>query len=176
MKAGQLGAMALVLALPAGASAQTATSGTATSSGSVMIVRPLTITRGGHLVFGRVIKPRTGTGTVRISPTSNAVTATGGAVRLPGITTRRAAFTVRGEGGQVVSLSIPATMTMQLGTSASQITVTLLPNITTGTTTLTNTPGTRGTRTVNIGGQFSLPATQASGAYTGTFTVTAAYQ
>jgi hypothetical protein len=153
--------------------AQAANTDSDTANGSVTIIRPLTITKDTDLVFGRVVQPRTGTGTVAIANTSNTVTAAAGAVALAGITTSRAVFTVDGEGGQVVTVTIPSTFNLTKGSDS--ITVNLDPDVG-STVTLSNALAAAGSAAINVGGGFNLPSTQASGAYTGTFDVTVAYQ
>lgn len=164
---------ASMLAFAGTAQAQVANSSSATVNGSIAIIQPLTLTKNTDLAFGRVVKPRTGTGTVSIANNSNTVVAGAGAVALSGVTTSRATLTISGEGAQVVSLTIPASFNLTRG--ASTITVTLSPDLGT-TTTMPGTFGTTGTRNLNIGGSLNLPSAQASGAYTGSFTVIAAYQ
>lgn len=171
-----LASAAIAAGLLAGGSAfaQTAANtSSATASGSVTIVRPLTITKNSDLAFGRIVRPRTGgTGTVTLANTGNSVVAASGAVALAS-TTSRAQFTVDGEGGQSVTTSIPATVTLTSGTNT--IPVTLLPDFG-STVTLSGALAAAGSATLNVGGSFSLPDTQASGAYTGNFTVTVTYQ
>lgn len=171
-----LASAAIAAGLLAGGSAfaQTAANtSNATASGSVTIVRPLTITKNTDLAFGRIVRPRTGgTGTVMLANSGNSVVASAGAVALAS-TTSRAQFTVDGEGGQVVTTSIPSTATLSSGTNT--LTVNLLPDFG-GTVTLSGALAAAGSSTLNVGGSFSLPDTQASGAYTGNFTVTVAYQ
>ncbi|PLK27094.1 DUF4402 domain-containing protein [Novosphingobium sp. TH158] len=169
-------ALALVAAgfAAAPASAQSAAdTSTATANGSVTIIRPLTVTKNTDLVFGRVVQPRSGTGTVSIANNSNTTVAGAGAVALSGITTSHATFTVDGEGGQVVTVAIPSTF--DLANGSNTITVTLSPDVG-ATETLSNALGAAGSKAINVGGSFSLPASQASGEYTGTFDVTVAYQ
>lgn len=153
--------------------AQAANTDSATATGSVTIIRPLTITKNSDLAFGRIVQPRTGTGTVTLANTGNSVVAAAGAVALSGITTSRAQFTVDGEGGQVVTTSIPSSVTLTSGSAT--IPVTLAPDFG-STVTLSGALAAAGSSTLNVGGSFNLPNTQTPGAYTGSFTVTVAYQ
>lgn len=165
-------ASGLVVGAPA-AFADASTS-TATANSSLTVIRPLTVTKNTDLVFGRIVEPRSGgTGTVSIANTSNSVVAGSGAVALSGITTSRAVFTVDGEGGQVVTVNMPSAFNLTKGSDS--ITVTLSPDFG-STVTLSNALAAAGSKTLNVGGSFSLPDTQASGAYAGTFDVTVAYQ
>lgn len=153
------------------ASAQSTANATAT--GSVTIVQPLTITKDADMAFGRIVRPSTGTGTVSLANTSDAVSATAGAVALTGITTSRAKFTINGEGAQAVTLTVPASFDMLNGTDS--LTVTLSPDLTSPVT-LSGTLGAAGSASLNVGGSFSLPSTTPTGVYSGTFQVTVAYQ
>ena len=147
----------------------------ASATGSTTIVQPVTVTKTADLVFGRVVRPVTGSDTVSITNASDAVTASGGSavsVATTGVTTSRAKFTVAGEGGQTVALTIPANFTMT-GTG-TDILVTLSSDKT-GSQSLGGSLGSSSSISVNVGGSFTLAATQATGAYTGSFTVSAAY-
>lgn len=171
-----LASAAIAAGLMVGGSAfaqSAANTDSASASGSVTIVRPVTITKTSDLAFGRIVKPRTGMGTVSIANSSNSVVAGSGAVALSGITTSRAAFTVDGEGGQVVTTSIPSTMT--LSGNNDSITVNLSPDFG-STVTLSGSSASAGSATLNVGGSFDLASSRASGAYTGSFTVSVAYQ
>lgn len=167
----------ITIGLAAGSSAAFAqSSATATATGSTTIVQPLTLTKNVDLSFGRIVKPSTGSGTVAIANTADAVTAGSGAIALSGITTTRAKFTIDGEGGQVATVSVPTSFDLALSTDATKkITITLAPDLG-ATTTLSNALGAAGTQTLYVGGNFALPSTQVTGAYSGTFDVTVAYQ
>lgn len=154
--------------------AQSADSASATASSSVTIIRPLTMTKDADLSFGRVVQPRSGGDTVTLANTGNTVTTGGSAVVLGGIATSRAVFTVSGEGGQAVGVTIPSSFNLSDGASHS-ISVTLLPDVGTSVT-LSNALAAAGSKTINVGGSFSLPSSQASGLYSGSFTVNVAYQ
>ena len=169
---------AIVAGLLAGSSAalaQAANTDTETTTGSVTIIRPLTITKNTDLAFGRVVQPRSGTGTVSIANNSNTTVAGSGAVALTGLPTSRATYTVEGEGGQVVVTSIPLSFDLSNGTDT--LAVTLLPDFG-STVTLSGAlaDSANGTAALNVGGSFDLPSTISSGAYTGTFDVTVTYQ
>lgn len=142
-----------------------------TATGSVTIIRPITITKTADLNFGRIVKSLTGTPTIAIANTADTVS-TGTAVALSGITPSRAKFTIDGEGGQAISVAV-GTLTMT-GPSASTLVVTLTPDQSTGAV-LSNALGAAGSLTLNVGGSFPLPAAAATGLYSGTFTVTVAY-
>jgi len=167
---------ALKIALPVlltaiSGSAFAQSSASVTTTGSATIIQPITLTQGTGLAFGTIVRPGTGTGTVTIDPTTGARTVASGVVGLAS-TTSRGVYTVNGEGGSTFSIAVPATFTLA-GPSASTIAVTLTPTGSTGT--LSNALGTAGTASFGVGGNFSLSSTTVTGAYTGTYNVTVAY-
>jgi len=147
-------------------------SDSADADGSTTIIQPLTITKDADLSFGRIVKPSTGTGTVSIADSADTVTAGSGAVALTGIATSRAKFTIDGEGAQGITITVPADFDLENGTDT--ITVTLDADRP-ASDTLDGTLGGDGTRALNVGGSFSLPTGISTGEYTGTFTVSVAY-
>ena len=161
----------LAVALPGVAHAQSTAS--ASASGSTTIVRPITITKTADMAFGTIVKPSSGTATIQLPSSGDTVSATGGAAAVSGGTLSRAKFAIGGEGGQAVSISVPASFNMSMGSDT--IAVTLTPDLA-ASVNLSNAAGSSGSATLNVGGQFSLPSTQATGVYSGSFTVTVAYQ
>jgi hypothetical protein len=85
----------------------------------------------------------------------------------------RASYTVTGEGGKAISVSVPTTFIMQ-NLAGDTITVTTNNNVAVSPT-LSSIAGQTGTYSFFVGGGFPVNSTTASGAYTGTFTVTASY-
>jgi hypothetical protein len=144
----------------------------ANAAGSTTIVQPLTISNTSGLAFGRIVKPTTGTGTVAIANTADTVSAGAGAVALTGITTSRAKFTINGEGAQGITITVPASFSLTNGTDTIPVT---LSSDRPASDTLSGSLGSAGTRALNVGGNFSLPAANTTGNYTGTFNVTVAY-
>jgi len=163
----------VVLALAAGVSvpAFAQSSATASANATTRIIQAITLTKTADLAFGNIVKPSTGSGTVTIGNGADTIAVTGTNAAAASGTTSRAKFTVGGEGGQTFAITVPATMTMTSG--ANNITVNLTTAAATGT--LSGTLGSAGTTTVNVGGNFSLPNTQVSGNYSGSFNVTVAY-
>lgn len=147
-------------------------SSTATANGSTTIIRPVTIANTSGLSFGRIVKPATGTGTVAIANSADTVSAGAGAVALAGISTSRAKFTIDGEGGQALTVTVPSSFNLVNGDDT--LVVTLSPNAA-GTQTLSNALGAAGTLALNVGGSFSVPNDIDTGAYTGSFDVTVQY-
>jgi len=147
---------------------------TASASGSTTIVRPVTITKNADLAFGKIIRPATGSSAVAMTDASDTVSADNGGFAV-GTGTSRAKYTIDGEGGQVVALTIPTEFDMTRSGGAETITVTLDADLG-ATTTLSSTLGNAGTKALNIGGSFSVPSTTVSGLYSGSFDVVVAYQ
>jgi spore coat protein U-like protein len=162
---------ALAMALPGVAHAQSSASASAT--GSTTIVRAITISKTADLSFGRIVKPTSGTGAIVVFSDADGIEESGNALYVDGSPISRAKFTIEGEGGQAVSVSVPSTFTMSKGSDTIAVTLysDLAPSVT-----LSNALGSGGSALLNIGGQFSLPSSQATGLYSGTFTVSVAYE
>ncbi|WP_054120431.1 DUF4402 domain-containing protein [Novosphingobium sp. AAP93] len=149
-------------------------SASATVTSSATLLRPVALSSSANLAFGRIVLPSSGTGSVTIGTSADTVAASGGAVALAGGSPSRAAFSVSGEGGQAVTVTVPATVTMS-GPSSSTMAVTLTSSVS-GSTNLSGSLGAAGSATFYVGGSFAPTATTTTGAYSGTFTVTVAYQ
>ena len=147
-------------------------SASASASGTTQIIRPIAIAKDADLAFGTIIRPTSGTGSIAIANSADSVTAGSGAASGGG-TVSRAKFSITGEGGQTVSISVPASFDLS-GPSASTLTVTLDGDLG-ASTTLSNSLGSEGSASLNVGGSFSLPSTQTLGAYSGSFQVDVAY-
>lgn len=163
---------AMLAALATPAFAQT---NQVTTTGTTTIIRPVTISKATDLVFGRIVRPTTGTSTITIANNSNSSVESGAgdALVLGGITTSRATYTINGEGAQVVNVTVPATFDM---TGPGTITVTLLDDLpVSNQVTLSNALGAAGSAALNIGGSFDVTDATVTGAYSGTFDVTVAY-
>lgn len=164
-----------VLALTAIAAPALAQSASTTGQGSITVIRPLTITKNADLAFGTVVRPSTGAGTAVVSA-AGVRSVTGGVVGLSsGDTPQAAQFTVDGEGGQSVSVTIPATFSIANGSDT--LTVTTSNNLTgsAAAQTLSNALGSAGSLVFKVGGSVPVASTAPTGLYSGTFTVSAAY-
>ena len=147
----------------------------ASGSGSITVLRPLTVTKNADLRFGTVVRPATGSGTAVIS-NAGVRSVTGGVAGLASGTTPGAAqFTLAGEGGQSVSVTVPATFNILNSTETLVITTTNDMAGSAGAQLLSGALGTAGSLVVNVGGSVPITSTTATGLYTGTFTVSAAY-
>jgi hypothetical protein len=80
-------------------------------------------------------------------------------------------FFIYGEGSQTFSVSVTPTFSMTSG--ANTLKVTTSPS--TGTFGLGGTIGSQGSYSLGVGGSFPLGPTTQTGAYSGSFTVLAAY-
>ena len=161
----------IAFAVPAMAQSTASTTGT----GSITVIRPLTITKNADLRFGTIVRPSTGSGTVVVSA-AGARSVTGGVVGLAsGDTPQASQFTVDGEGGQSISVTVPATFTMANGTDSLTVTTNNSLAGSAGAQTLSNSLGSAGSLVFRVGGTVPVASTAATGTYTGTFTVSAAY-
>lgn len=166
---------AVVAALSAfAAPAYAQSSATQSTTGSVKIIQPMTMAKDTDLAFGSVVKPNSGTNTVAIDASNGTRALSGGGdAALAPSTSGRATYTVTGEGGQTFSITTPTTFDMTRQGGSETITVTLTKSAATGT--LSGSLGSSGTATFGVGGSFSVASSTATGAYSGTFDVTVAY-
>jgi hypothetical protein len=165
------GIMALGVSVPAVAQVS--------ANGTIKIVQPLTVDRNQHMAFGTIVKPAVdaNAGSVSVSAAASSErTLTN--VTAVGVGQRAAQFTLRGEGGQTVSLGVPATFSMTGG--GSSLTVTTSTSYTRAllgptTVSLDNDLGEDGEFVFYVGGSVNIDADTKSAEYTGSFTVTASY-
>jgi hypothetical protein len=139
-------------------------------SGSLYGVRPMSLAKISNLDFGRVVKPASGSTELRVT-TGGARTLTGGDAVLVGSSFSRAQYTATGEGGQAISITAPA-FNMTNGTGGS---VTVTPILPSGLTGLSGAAGSNGSYSFFVGGRFTMTPTTPSGGYTGSFSVSVAY-
>ena len=168
IKCGIAVVMSAGLAVPAYAQS----SSSVTTNGSTTIVQPVTIAQNSALAFGTIVRPTSGSSTISIGTGSDTVTTTGSAVALRGPATR-ARYTITGEGGETVSVTMPTSFNLSR-TGAPDLAVTLTRNPS-GNVTLSNALGTTGTASLDVGGSFTISSTTVTGDYQGTFTVSVAY-
>jgi hypothetical protein len=136
------------------------------------VFRSMTMTKNSDLSFGRIVRPLSGNGSVSLAAANNARTSSS-VVWLTTPASTRASYTVTGEGGKAISVAVPPTFVMQ-NAHGDTITVTTNNNVTVSPT-LSSIAGQTGTYSFFVAGGFPVNSTTASGAYTGTFTVTASY-
>lgn len=145
----------------------------ATADSSVEIIIPIEIEKTADLSFGTVARPISGSGTVSIDPTTGARTVGGSAAAVTGGSTGRAVFSVTGDGARAYTATIPASFALTNGTPAEDITVTLTSSL--GSTGAVSTVLTAGAATIGVGGDFTIADTTPAADYTGSFTVSVAY-
>lgn len=142
--------------------------GTATAS----VFRGITLTKTSDLVFGRIIRPTSGAGTVVVSPGSARVLTGAGSFALATPTPTAAAVSISGEGGQSVTVTVPSSFVLSNGTSAISVTTSATGS---GAQALSGTLGSAGSLAVAVGGGFSITAATPTGVYTGNFVISVQY-
>lgn len=139
---------------------------------SAVINRGLTAAVLRNLVFGRVAVPPVGVAMVTVSPDGNlspeGAFLPGGPARTP------ARFVINGESGQAISISVPPVVTLRQQAGAGLLAMTTATAATLPQT-LVGAANDVGTATIDVGGTVELPSTTAAGLYTGTLTITTAY-
>jgi hypothetical protein len=138
---------------------------------TMTIIRGLTVSKATDLVFGTLGKPASGSGTVSIDAASGARTVSTGIDAVPTPPPSRALFNVTGEGGQLISVSVPASFSL---TGPSTITVTTT-NSAPASPVLSGALGSAGAFSFGVGGSAPIDASTPEGSYSGNFTVTVAY-
>jgi hypothetical protein len=118
-----------------------------------------------------VATPPTGSGTVVIDPSTGARSSSNGVATFASPVPSRAAFNVSGEGGQAFSVTVPASFVMS---GPQSMTVTTSSSVT-GTPLLSGSLGSAGSFTFGVGGSAPISSTTPNGDYSGSFTVTVAY-
>jgi len=137
------------------------------------VLRGIAVSVGSNLNFGSVLRPLSGTGTVSLSP-SGQRSFTNGVIGLATPTAQAASYTITGEGGQLVSVSIPPSFVMTRSGGSETLTVATANDLVSSPI-LSNNLGKGGTYTFDVGGSFPLDSSAVLGAYTGTFSVTVQY-
>jgi hypothetical protein len=158
-KIGVLGAVMAAALL----SGQAQAANSVSAGASVEIAAPIAITQDTALAFGN-IGPSAASGTVTIS-TAGAKSVTGGVTDLGG-SAAAGEFTVTGASGASYSVTVPASVS--LTGPGTAMTATLTDD---ASGTLTG-----GSETFNVGATLSVGANQATGSYSGTYTVSVDYQ
>lgn len=171
----RISAVAVLMAVALASPALAQTSANQSTTGSIAIYQPIQLTKSSNLSFGTVMRPTSGSGNVVIDAQTGAVTATGGITSVSGGTAAsRATFTVNGDAGMNFNVQIPQSFNMTRSGGSETIPVTL--NGSMGGGQLTGPAGGVGTANFGVGGMVTISSSTLSGSYTGTFTVTVAYQ
>ncbi len=136
------------------------------------VIRPIDIAKTADLQFGKVTRPTSGTGSLTVSPAGGASVTGTGVIQFPSPAPVAAAFTVTGEGGQAVTVSLPSSVTMT-GTAGSIVAATSATG--SGSQVLSGSTGSAGTLEVKVGGTIPLSGSTAIGTFSGTLVVTVQY-
>jgi len=142
-----------------------------TDKGLLTAFRALAIAKTADLSFGRIQRPTSGTSAISLDAAGGARTVGGTGVGYATPAPVRAAFTISGEGGQQVSLSIPPTLNL---TGPDTLEVTLSKTAPSAPV-LSGALGQAGSYAFSVGGSFTLTPTTPTGAYSGVLTVTVDY-
>jgi hypothetical protein len=158
----------VMLAFAGTVQAQTAT---ATSNAAAVIIAPLSITNTGGLHFGTIMRSATA-GTVSIAATDGTRSSLGG-VTLSALAPVHsvATFSIEGESGKTVTITLPASTTIVNAATDDMIVDAFVsdpddanPVTLTGAATV-----------LRVGATLNVDANQPSGTYTGTFDVSVNY-
>ncbi len=142
-------------------------SASTSANATARIITAIAITKNTDLNFGDVV-PGTSIGTVVVTP-AGARSSTGGASLGNGSAVTAATFSVTGQGSETYAVTLPASITINGG--GSSMTVDTFASTPNGTGTLSA----GGSDTLSVGATLNVGASQAVGTYTGSFSVTVAY-
>lgn len=137
----------------------------ATGDATALIVAPIAVTKNTDLGYG-TIAPTGTSGTVTIAATSGGARTSSNVDLLSTDAGSSGDFSVTGEGTSTFSTTIASPVTLT-GPSSSTMSSTLTNNAPSALT--------GGAATINVGGVLSVDGAQTAGSYTGSFTVTVAY-
>lgn len=140
---------------------------TASATGRALILLPLTIIKVNDLDFGTVVSSSS-SGTVSIAADGSGQSVTGGVTPVASGTATRAVFAGGGTAGQQVNIFLAPPPNLSDGNGH---TVPISLSLDNSLVTIDSTRA----FSVGIGGTVTIAANQASGTYTGTFTVLAQY-
>jgi hypothetical protein len=149
---------------------------TETTSADAQIVAPISISETASLNFGTMSSSGT-VGTLTLS-TTGVKLATGGVnTSSQSPLASNAVYTVGGAINTTYIITLPPSITVSNGTPADDMIINALlaRTASAGADGLTGTLGATGFDTFSIGGTLNVAASQTTGAYTGVFSVTVAY-
>jgi hypothetical protein len=162
------------LALAQQVQAQTTATASANASATILST-PITLSKTADLAFGSMLRPTTGSYTVQVDPADGQRSIITGTGTLSGSGESRAQFSVGGDGGQFFTITLPASaVTITHVGTADTIPVTLAYSVV-GSTQLSGTSGSSGSKTFFVGGTMPVSSTLPIGGYTGSFDVTVGY-
>jgi hypothetical protein len=159
---------AIAMLVPAG-SAMAQSSANASATATATIITPITLTNTGGtgLRFGNVVAS-TAAGTIVVA-SDGTRSWTGGATGISGLPVGAALFGVTGGANRTFTITLPSSTTITDGTN--DMTVDTFTSSLASPATLNGS----GTASFNVGGTLTVNAGQVAGSYTGTFSVTVAY-
>jgi spore coat protein U-like protein len=157
---------AIALLVPAG-SAMAQSSASASATATATIITPIVLESSANLQFGNVVAS-TAAGTIVVAADATR-TWTGGATGISGLPVSAAAFTVGGGANRTFTITLPASTTISAGTN--NMTVDTFTSSLGASSTLDGS----GAAALTVGGTLNVNASQPAGEYTGTFSVTVAY-
>jgi hypothetical protein len=165
--------LAAIALVPNRAMAQSTVSGTTAGAN---IVTPILLEQTETLHFG-TMSVLSGAGGTCVLATDNTRTKTGGVnLSAANPASKNAAYKVSGAASTGYAISLPATITVNGPGGASMLINTLTAKPASQANNATNgTLDGSGADTFTVGGTLNVAANQATGAYTGTFDVTVAY-
>lgn len=173
-------AAVFVVALFASTNAFAQASASATANASATIAKPITITKTADLSFGTIVPNGTGNGdlTVTVDTADGRTIASDVDGTLLGGTVTSAAFNVTGRPNATYAITLPAAaVTITGGVTAATMSVGSFTESTGaggGTLVVGGTPG-LGEDAFTVGATLTVGETQADDTYTGSFSVTVAY-
>ncbi len=135
-----------------------------TANVDITVAAPISISAAGNMDFGTMVPTGTA-GTVTVTPAGARSSVD---VDLLGGTSAAASFDVTGDGGANYSITLPSSATLSSGGNTR--TIDTFTDDAGATPTLVG-----GSDTFNVGATLNVGATQASGTYSGTFSVTVNY-
>lgn len=162
---------AALLATVASAAAAQSNTDTKSTTGSVTIQQPISLTKNTDLAFGTLVRPSSGTNTVTLGTATcaPALSGAGNAYLVTGSTYGCATYTVTGEDALGFDVSGDSSFDMTRSGGSETITVTLAPSEASGIIG-------QASADFKVGGQFDVDSSTVAGAYSGTFNVTVTYQ
>lgn len=147
--------------------------GTARAQATATFVNPIGIAKTADLDFGAVI-PANVPGTVTVTPTPQGGSRGGTNVTFFGTAGfSQAEFGVTGDAGAFFTITLPTSITVDtVSGPAASMTVDTFTSVPSGTGQI----GNRGSAKLFMGATLHVGASQTAGSYSGSFTVTVAYQ
>lgn len=142
----------------------------ASSSGNSPQCKPLSVQQTAPLSFGNLASGSSG-GTVTISATTGARTATGNVAALNGGTEGQAMFTITGQPNKEVTITLPTSITIDDQGGTGTLTASNLKASPTGEIKLDGT----GRAKISVGGTLAVPGSARRGNYNGSFDIDVKY-